>query len=272
MGLNIADKVAALRKAVGHKEPDGDEGKKPPGSGSPQDGDGSPSANKDKKVGFEEYNKDYIKKHFKKFLKEDGGDGDGDESYDEEYMKKHLKKYMKENGEHVQKNAEELGMLKKSADVVSAAMQENGTELMLVDGQQFMKALVDFAGSIHTSLEKLVEGEGMLKAHVLRGAKIGELSADILGDMATGAVAPAGAPASTFVAPAGAGAAAGAAIMQKAAAMPRLELMTRLHKAVQRGDQTAEQATTYVESCNGDLSKLPASLQMYVESLASAQA
>jgi hypothetical protein len=83
---------------------------------------------------------------------------EGKDEYDESYMKKYLKRYMKENKDEAKKYAEDLGLMAKA--FVKAADEIEGideADATLVEGTQFIKALIDMGNGLVEKMGELNE-------------------------------------------------------------------------------------------------------------------
>lgn len=214
---------------------------------------------------------------------DDGGD---DDDYDEEYMKKYMKRFMKNNKEYMGK------YMKKAADFGAEVIDEfnsrsqelEDAEAVLVDGTDMFKAYAEFTQNMLKAFTELHGEVESLRNDVAYGNEINKAAGQVLikADKVLGEISkqPNSAKGVQHMQKAaqatggaiqpnnnGGQAGEGQGVLQKAQSLGVGGAKQLLIKAMQDGNQSAGRAITELESCGGNMARLPQSTLHLISNL-----
>lgn len=208
------------------------------------------------------------------------GDGDGDE-YNAEYMKKHMKRFMKENGSYMKKHMKSDGALSKAAadafgDLSGAgpdAADLSEADSIMIDGTDFFKAYQESAERNNEVLQNLCKAVDTLGEMMGQQFDLSQAAGEVLSKAYTKISAIGGQPmprqsvvagqpeAGQETAPEGHN-----AMLAKAKEVGASGVRQALIKAIQNGDQDAGDVLAQLDSARS-VDRLTPSAQQKVASL-----
>ena len=210
---------------------------------------------------------------------DDDDDDDEKKGYNAEYMKKYFKRYMKENKDDVEEYAGQLGMLKKAMSQAVDDVEMSGADATLVDGTEMFKAFVDIVNTLADSQQVIYEKLADLESHVAYNTELSKASGNVLIKAAEtlegnysepnkvkGAVSATQLPVGGQGQPMGS-MGGNSNLLSKAQSIGVNEIKHKLLKAAEAGQAEAISVMTQIESCFGNLSKLPQKSLQFINNL-----
>ncbi|HNR90676.1 MAG TPA: hypothetical protein PKM65_20235 [Spirochaetota bacterium] len=202
---------------------------------------------------------------------EDEGEDEGEKGYDEEYLKKHFKRFMKENKGGVKKYAEELGMLGKAVEMSIDDDEVANADGVLVEGTAFIKAQSEFNAKVLDGMESMMEEMVRMRAILGYNTDLAKASAILAKENSDSVdmLMKAPNPVKGVIGAPLAKAADASAPLQKASGMTFAEIKRMVLKATLDGNDDAAKIVTAVDACGGNIHRLPAHALKIIDSLVS---